>query len=302
MHGLIRTLIPTVAICLTAASCKSNTQGTDETTLSAGTDGTESGETGEELGEICDGETFDFGPDFLCGDPEGTCVVNSTEELEPLLGVTCIPGILVVDQTAIDPIDSLQGLESVTEIGRLELRYAPALSSVDGLNNVTRMGSLLVFGTMALTDVRHFESLTHVDNSIEFTDNEALTALTGLEGITDGPRFDISGNTLLENFSGLSQLKTSRKIEIIGNPAITDMSGFDSLEVIDGELKIEENDALATLDGFLILQEVTSNIFILSNHMLPTCIAQMFSEMVPEKGGATVCSDNSVDTCGEKCD
>lgn len=290
MHGLIRTLIPTFALSVAIAGCTSNTQGTDETTLSAGEMGSSSSETGEDLGEICDGE-----------EPGEPIVINSPDDFEQFLGIECIPGKLIIDQS-VEELLTLEGLESVKEIGQLEIRYNKTLESVIGLNNVTRIGELLVFGTVVLPDLSGFQSLTHVDTYVEIRDNQAITSLTGLELVTSSPRITIRGNDELVDFTGLHEMASIRKLEIVGNAKIENMNGFTALLDIEDDLLIEENDALTSLDGFTILQSVGGNIFISTNPMLPTCVAQMFSDSVPDKGGATVCNNNLVDNCGDKCD
>lgn len=292
MHGLIRGLSPlttTLAIVALVAGCTSG-------------EADDSGATDE--GST---ETGDVDPGPICGGApaEADITINSPDDFDQILGVECIPGRLIIDDS-VDSLPDLQGLETLKEIGCFEIRSNRTLTSLNGLQNVWRIGNpevqdcgIKVLSTGKLPDLSELKSLTYVNVPITINYNDVLTGLAGLEQLTDAPLITLQSNTMLEDFSGLSGLESVGKLDINDNDALTDMSGFARLEEIRGELLVEKNDGLTSLDGFTLLQRIGSTIKITSNSMLPTCTAIEFAEGIADKGGAAVITKNLADTCGD---
>ena len=278
-----------IVAMLAATGCSTNTDGSDETTLSGGSD--ESSETGEDLGEICDGE-----------EPGADIIINTPDDLDQFLGIECIPGRLLIDASPPDDsIINLQGMETVKEIGILEIRYNLTIESLEGLNNVGRIGQLIVKGNQVLPNLKGLDSLTHLDSFLLIESNPAMTSLEGLEGISEAGTVDINSNPVLKDFAGLKNLVEVKKLILIDNDTPTNLAGFDNLDTIDGDLEIEENDSMTTLDGLSVIQLVAGTIRIIDNTMLGTCKAREFIESIPDHQGAPVCNDNKVDSCGNDC-
>jgi hypothetical protein len=296
VHGLIRALTPgpkwALAILPLAAASTGCTGG--EADDSGATDGG-STETGDiDPGPICNGDP-----------PQGDITINSPAQFDEILGVECIPGRLIIDASAEELLD-LQGLETLKEIGCLEIRYNLTLQSLNGLQNVWRIGNpdvtncgFKVLGTKALPNLTGLDSLTYVNVPITINSNDEMTGLQGLEQLDDLTSVNIESNPKLANFDGLSGLESVGKLELISNDAVTDMTGFSNLEEVRGELNIEEHASLTSLDGFTLLQTVGSTMRLLDNPMLPTCTAQEFADGIPNKGGAAVIHGNMPDTCGD---
>jgi hypothetical protein len=282
VHGLTRVLVLTSPLALATAACGPGSATDEDSTGEAG--------TGEmdvmpDLGELCGGEA-----------PGEDIIINSPDDIDAVLGIECIPGRLLVDATTQEILD-LRGLESVRQIGILEVRYNTTLESLLGLDNVWRIGQMVIVGNQALPNLSGLASLTHVDGSVLISSNDAFTGLQGLEALDYISSLQVSSNPDLVDFSGLDSLETVGELEIVDNDLLVDMTGLDNIIEIEGDLRIEDHDGLDTLDGFTLLQTVGKIIWIGNNTSLPNCIACDFVDSIPNRGGAANVYDNEPDTC-----
>jgi hypothetical protein len=290
VHGLNKTTVLAGLLAGAAACNKPDTSGRTDTSLSgegtgeSGT-GSEGGTASGGVGELCDG-----------AEPGEDIIINSPDDLDPILGTECIPGKLLIDSSSQELLN-LQGLESVKEIGTLEIRYNITLESLSGLDNVWRIGSLRVVGNKALPDLADLKSLSYLDATVLINSNDAMTGLAGLEQLTEIETLVIDSNPVLADYGGLSALEEVGQLELINNDTPTDVTGFSKLVKIRDELHIQGNDGLTSLDGFSLLQSVGETIWISDNTNLPTCTAQEFVDGIPDKGGASQIYDNKPDAC-----
>ncbi len=161
----------------------------------------------------------------------------------------------------IEECDQLTTLSTpnLLSVNTIFLGSNPALQSVDFGTVFTDLEFVNVGGSTQLEVIRGLENVNRI-GLLSLTELSSLEDLLGFSGLTE-----VSGNLTLDNldtltsFSGFGNL-TSVAIEYSGNPpnyteflikrmeGITSLSGLDNLQTI-GQIRIENNASLATLDG-----------------------------------------------------
>jgi len=105
---------------------------------------------------------------------------------------------------------------------------------------------------MKLKNITGFNNLSYIGGYINIYNNNALKIISG--------------------FNKLSQIINKSGFTIIFNELLTEVNGFNSLQIINGELIIENNNNLVSVDGFNQLNSVEGNIYITSNPALVSFI------------------------------
>lgn len=186
--------------------------------------------------------------------------------LDGLNNVTSVSGNLIIDGNA--TLNNLEGLSSVTWIGHLFLSGNASLPSLDGLSSLTEIGGgvacerclrsgLLIDNNSLLQQVDALSSLATIDDNLTITGNASLSNLDGLSGLTSvGQMVEIANNASLTNLNGLSNLSSIgfwfpsfQSVFISGNPSLTSILGLSQITSLEGEIHIDNNDALRNLDG-----------------------------------------------------
>ena len=185
-------------------------------------------------------------------------------------------------------LTSLEGMESVTGItGNFIVRNNRELSSIAALSNLTFVDGTLYFSDNALESTDGLESLTSVGYYFDLLqENNLLTMnipslvsvgaqLTLADNpnvtVTDFPRltevgtFEFNGFTNVERvlFPSLTRTETFFFSFFGKNPSEVDLG---SLEYIDGDLYINDNSFVTSLDDlFDSLQIVNGSVYIFRN-------------------------------------
>ena len=185
--------------------------------------------------------------------------------LEALAGVINVGGDLVIIET--NSLEDLTGLEGVTSIGgNLQIWWNHSLMSLSGLNNLNTVGGDLsiginfygdLHGNPTLASLTGLGDLTSVGGGLEIIANNALTSLSGLEGLTSLDGLTIRSNNSLTSLTGLDNLTSLSSFYIAWNP-ITNFAGLDNLTSIGGSLYIGFNGLtnLAGLEGLISVGSV----------------------------------------------
>lgn len=199
--------------------------------------------------------------------------IISNPLLSSLAGIehfTTYGGDLIISDNA--SLATLQQLSNVTTIGgELNISEMPLLTNLNGLHNLTSVGTLYIYQNAALTtlsdlalssanlviiedndlitDLSGLDGITAVSEFLAIADNDALTSLTGLAGLTDIGSLIIANNSALTNIQALSQLTSLTMLQIVTNNALTDLQGLENVTTIDGQLLILDNNGLTSLRG-----------------------------------------------------
>jgi hypothetical protein len=176
-----------------------------------------------------------IGDDFSLG--------SNISDLSPLAGISEVTGGLSISYNNV--LTNLDDLENLTSIGTgLTISENPSLVSLDGLSNMVPVES---------------EFLLNINN------NETLSSLAGLEGITSVGVLSISYNPLIINLEGLSGLTAARGLNAYGNLAMTSFQGLEGITMFPDGFSIGDNSALINFTG---LDNITTvgGLFVVQNN------------------------------------
>ena len=161
---------------------------------------------------------------------------------------------------------SLQGLENITNVGRLSMQ-GNGVQNIDAVANIVTATDLRIDGNANLMQLPTFTGNTSLRN-LEVSGSPLLTDLTGLENIESVENLDIKFNTNLTSLEGLSSLQTvSGRIQIEGNDSLIDLKGLESFTTCE-LLYIFRNDNLQELTGVENFTEISRGISIYDNPAL----------------------------------
>ena len=153
-------------------------------------------------------------------------------------------------------LGSLAGLESLTSVGEPDF---------------PDYGRLYIADNDALTSLDGLSGITSFEGSLFILDNDALTSLEGLENLSSVIGVEIFRNAALTSLDGLSGITSVEgRLDIRDNAALTSLGGLSGITSVEGGLLIRDNDALTSLDG---LENLTSviDLDVRENAMLSAC-------------------------------
>ena len=198
-----------------------------------------------------DGECFMLAGSLTIRDESG-----SLNNLTPLSRLTAVTGNLRIHLSP--KLKSLSALSSLERVnGDLAISYNSSLSSLDGLHNLVYVGNGLWVQGDRLTDLEGLSSLVTVESFLAVRDNPRLVSFDGLTQLTRLGGLLIHHNEALEDMSALHQITTTRNtVSIVGNPSLRSLVGLSALQTVEGNLVLQENRRLETLNGLEALTRV----------------------------------------------
>lgn len=198
------------------------------------------------------------------------------------------------------------------------------LATLDGVADVTRAdGNIAITSNPKLASAA-LHKLDRVDGSIKVTDNAALTTLD-LSALTTVAGIEVSRNQTLTTLSGLGATAIHGSMIVRANPALTTMGSMSSLSRIEGDLIVDDNDALTNISAFTASMQyvtgalsITNNqalgdlgqishltgigtITITNNVNLSFCRAQEVDHCVPTHGTVLINNNKSASNCNCWC-
>ncbi|MCA1762190.1 MAG: hypothetical protein LC664_04235, partial [Flavobacteriales bacterium] len=143
----------------------------------------------------------------------------------------------------IHQFESLNGLQALDTLNRLDLRKIPSLTDISALAGVVYMDRMEIRDVPELEGVFTFDSISIPEN-IRF-ENTGLSALPQFTGLTSTEALQIKDNPNLQNTSGLNELVSISGIavEISNNASLTTIS-FGEEPTMVGEFTVSNNPAL----------------------------------------------------------
>lgn len=176
--------------------------------------------------------------------------------LKGLEGVEQVGQLIVDDLEALTSLEGLEGLRTMGEGGVITLRALPALTSVaalgelnadpaslvlDGLDELASLqglGGMKKIGDLHIQNVGKITDLTalapdYITGELVVRDNAALTSVAGLEVM----------NYLAPN--GL--ILTLGDLIIEGNPELTTLEGLKTIQIVEGDILVHQNAKLTAL-------------------------------------------------------
>lgn len=174
----------------------------------------------------------------------GGTSVTDISDLEPLSNLTRINGSFSIDKTS---LVNLNGLENITQLGNFQAIYNNELQSLQGLNGLTTVFSGFTIQSNPLIENLQGVNSLLVVGDLSIQSNENLNSLEGLNNL-------MAVNSPAGATASVSQ-----------NTALIDLAGLESLQEINGTLRVDSNESLISLDGLENLQTLADNLEIKSN-------------------------------------
>ncbi len=182
---------------------------------------------------------------------------DNLQTLEDFQNLTIIEGgISILDNAS---LTSLSGLPVMTTVGGgITIRNNDMLSDISYFENLTHCGgSLFIIDCDMLSDLSVFENLTYINSNLKIENNDLITELSAFDNLTHVNNIDILYNNQLASLPDFQFLDTIGWLRIIGHPSLQSLSGIEAIRTIRGNLKIEDNDALLSLDGLKVNALIT---------------------------------------------
>lgn len=194
-------------------------------------------------------------------------------------------------------ITNLQGLSGLVSIGNLRIESNPLLTSLEGLNNLTALENLIVYDNPLLVNLQglgNFPSLHNlavvsnpglqnltgledvamITEYLMLSDNGALTALDGLNGLTRTGIFSITENPVLADISALSALKNVEYDFVFEDAAVENLHGLENLVKVGKTLYLQRNPNLSDISSLNHPVVIQGQLYIQHNHELGDCAVQ----------------------------
>ncbi|MCF2487103.1 T9SS type A sorting domain-containing protein [Dyadobacter sp. CY347] len=197
-----------------------------------------------------------------------------------------------------DVLLDLKGLPALSgaSIGELYVTDNPALVSLDGLQKLTYLKRLEILSNPSLTSISALSAVTHVAGSVFVSYNDALTSLSGLSAIKkiDGSLY-ISG--FKGNSIGLNALTSvGGDLNFFGN-SVKSINGFEKLGQIKGNFHLMSNPDLENLTALKTLTSLGGNLNIQGNPSL-TSLEGLDNLNPSEISEIIIANSTSLSNCG----
>jgi hypothetical protein len=195
----------------------------------------------------------------------GDYAIYNSVDLAVLSGFTEVTGQLSISGAGLPHID---GLESLTSVGSMNISSNSALTNLDGLSGLMTAGSIAIDSNAALLNVDGLSSLVSVTGLLNINNNGLLTDLSGLGSLTEVGSLDVDNNDALTDFGMLSLTVVTDYMSISRHDALITMMGLDNLVSVANSMFIEDNSSLISLDGLSSLTSVGETLYINTNPSL----------------------------------
>lgn len=215
---------------------------------------------------------------------EGNLNILSNEDLNSLNGLnnlTKVSGLVINNNASLTDLQALSNLHIIDEI---RISSNPNLISIDIFNEVESLHSLFIQSNLSLSMFNGFAQLKRIDDFLTITGtNISVCELIAFreriihdEGI--GGTTTLTGNQ--DTFNGNLSINTETDIQaldgicmvngqiLISNSQLTSLAGLDSLKIITGNFRIENNALLLDLTGLENLIEVGGDLSITFNQSI----------------------------------
>lgn len=189
-------------------------------------------------------------------------------------GCTTILGDVVIEESTVGNITSLNGLSALTAFGDyLEIHDNESLIDLRGLDNVESIGGgLNIYGNSKLEKLTGLENLNSISGSLRIALNHELRSIKSLSSLeTVSEDLTIADNLELTSLHGLESLDTiGGYLLILTSHKLTNLLGLQSLRGIGNGLLVEDNSNLRDLRGLDRITSIGGNCIIVNNADLRT--------------------------------
>lgn len=189
----------------------------------------------------------------------GELQIDNAVELLSLNGLTALKELDSLTLIGNRKLKDLSGLEAITSLsGDLTLIDNLNFESFSGLHNLQVIeGTMLVKDNYSLTAFNGLSALERVDRKLKIISNDALVSLNGLDELNHIGKLVIYSNSELENLTSLNRIETLDHLNIMKNRKLNSLKGLEGLVTVAGEINIDDNYGLITLEGLNNLEHAS---------------------------------------------
>ena len=209
---------------------------------------------------------------------EKTLRINNNQVLTSLAGLSSLLSVgdflIIAHNPSLTDLGGLFNLEEVGSLfGNLTIDNNDALININGLSKVTSLPGLIIKNNAALINIDGLSNVNSIGFSgITIENNDALLNVDGLSNTGTSGDLKIIGNSSLTNIDGLisvqglNNIDARHHLEIKDNPLLANLDGLANfVRVKDGNLMIQNNDALTDIDGLSKL-ELVGQVLVISDN------------------------------------
>jgi hypothetical protein len=171
-----------------------------------------------------------------------------------------------------DALLNIEGSNNITSLGgAINIERNFSLKTISGFNNIQSIKELLISQTGGVNSLTGFNSLTHVDDNLQFanttTPGIVIDAFHSLETIGKG--LFIMWSYDIVTFEGFTNLTSvGEDFHFDGSSELTNLGNFLNLTSVGGTLAINNHASLENLDAFINVHTDVKNLFIEKNQVI----------------------------------
>lgn len=195
----------------------------------------------------------------------GDYAIYNSVDLAVLSGFTEVTGQLSISGAGLPHID---GLESLTSVGSMNISSNSALTNLDGLSGLMTAGSIAIDSNAALLNVDGLSSLVSVSGELNINNNTLLTDFSGLGSLTEVGTLLVDNNDALTDFAMPSLVAVTGEMSITRNDGLITMMGLENLVSVANHMIIVDNSSMISVDGLESLSSVGESLYIYDNPSL----------------------------------
>jgi hypothetical protein len=160
----------------------------------------------------------------------------------------------LADARAVAACETISGDLTVTDPEMTTL-HLPCLASVGG--DLWVKG-----GNERLTDLDGLAALSTIGGALTISQNDALLSIDGFASLEEVGVLTVDRNDSLGHINGFGSLLGAEALALTLNASLTSIDGFETLQAIEGDFDLVDNEVLSSFDGLSGLTTVGGFVFL----------------------------------------
>ena len=174
-----------------------------------------------------------------------TLVVHEAADVSRIANCRSVDGDVVIEGSSLANLHGLEGIQRIS--GSLVIAGNANLTSLDGLDSLNDVGFVVIADNATLNSVSSLRNLSHAKGTT-IVASPALTSLHGLESLRSLEGLVLT-NTNLKSIEGLSNLEQVGDLILADNPRLESLASLTRLQTVEN-LDIEHNQRLSIMGPF----------------------------------------------------
>lgn len=147
----------------------------------------------------------------------------------------------------------------------------PDIYDLSPLKSLDQVDGYLAIVNTSVSDLDALQNLVYVGTGLQIGSNPNLQNLAGLTSLRQAGSIYLYDNDALSSLTGLDGIWSTSAVTLIDNDALTSLDGLGGLEILFGELYVDQNDALTNLRALANLNAVDGYVTFSYNFSLAPC-------------------------------